>query len=75
MYISGINDPIKNQMINSISHIWILFQVKVLSVTGQKVSLTMKDVCQETGKDLNPTSHAHLEVSTSSYEIKIIVFT
>lgn len=70
MYISGINDPIKNQMINSISHIWILFQVKVLSVTGQKVSLTMKDVCQETGKDLNPTSHAHLEVSMTSYGIK-----
>lgn len=38
------------------------FQVKVLSLTGQKVSLTMKDVCQDTGKDLNPTSHAHLEV-------------
>ncbi|KAG6448697.1 hypothetical protein O3G_MSEX005619 [Manduca sexta] len=36
-------------------------KIKVLSVTGQKVSLTMKDVCQETGKDLNPTSHAHLE--------------
>ncbi|CAG9585808.1 unnamed protein product [Danaus chrysippus] len=40
-------------------------KVKVLSVTGQKVSLTMKDVCQETGKDLNPTSHAHLEVERS----------
>ncbi|KOB66746.1 Uncharacterized protein OBRU01_21069 [Operophtera brumata] len=36
-------------------------KVKVLSITGQKVSLTMKDVCQDTGKDLNPTSHAHLE--------------
>ncbi|XP_050344925.1 ATP-dependent RNA helicase DHX8 [Nymphalis io] len=36
-------------------------KVKVLSLTGQKVSLTMKDVCQETGKDLNPASHAHLE--------------
>ncbi|XP_034839845.1 ATP-dependent RNA helicase DHX8 isoform X1 [Maniola hyperantus] len=36
-------------------------KVKVLSVTGQKVSLTMKDVCQDTGKDLNPASHAHLE--------------
>ncbi|XP_023311551.1 ATP-dependent RNA helicase DHX8 isoform X2 [Anoplophora glabripennis] len=32
-------------------------KVKVLSVTGQKVSLTMKDVCQITGKDLNPLSH------------------
>lgn len=29
--------------------------VKVLSVAGQKVSLSMKDVDQETGKDLNPT--------------------
>ncbi|XP_053625394.1 ATP-dependent RNA helicase DHX8 [Plodia interpunctella] len=40
-------------------------KIKVLSVTGQKVSLTMKDVCQETGKDLNPTSHAHLEAERS----------
>lgn len=29
-------------------------QVKVLSVTGQKVSLSIKDVDQDTGKDLNP---------------------
>ncbi|CAH1404182.1 unnamed protein product [Nezara viridula] len=29
--------------------------IKVLSVAGQKVSLSMKDVDQETGKDLNPT--------------------
>ncbi|CAH1135627.1 unnamed protein product [Ceutorhynchus assimilis] len=29
-------------------------KVKVLSVTGQKVSLSMKDVDQLTGKDLNP---------------------
>ncbi|XP_050671660.1 ATP-dependent RNA helicase DHX8 [Leptidea sinapis] len=36
-------------------------KVKVISLAGQKVSLTMKDVCQETGKDLNPASHAHLE--------------
>lgn len=28
--------------------------VKVLSISGQKVSLSMKDVDQETGKDLNP---------------------
>ncbi|KAF7286144.1 hypothetical protein GWI33_007392 [Rhynchophorus ferrugineus] len=33
-------------------------KVKVLSVTGQKVSLSMKDVDQLTGKDLNPLSHA-----------------
>lgn len=32
-------------------------KVKVLSVAGQKVSLSMKEVCQTTGKDLNPTSH------------------
>lgn len=36
-------------------------KVKVLSVTGQKVSLSMKDVCQMTGKDLNPLSHAPVE--------------
>lgn len=29
-------------------------KVKVLSFTGQKTSLSMKDVDQETGKDLNP---------------------
>lgn len=32
-------------------------KIKVLSVTGQKVSLSMKDVDQNTGRDLNPTSH------------------
>jgi ATP-dependent RNA helicase DHX8/PRP22 len=31
-------------------------KVKVLSFTGQKVSLSMKDVNQDTGEDLNPTS-------------------
>ncbi|XP_057654982.1 ATP-dependent RNA helicase DHX8 [Diorhabda carinulata] len=36
-------------------------KVKVLTVTGQKVSLSMKDVCQMTGKDLNPLSHAPTE--------------
>nr|CAH7767742.1 unnamed protein product [Callosobruchus chinensis] len=36
-------------------------KVKVLSVTGQKVSLSMKDVCQMSGKDLNPLSHAPIE--------------
>lgn len=40
----------------------IFFQVKIISFAGQKVSLSMKDVCQETGKDLNPTSHDHLKV-------------
>jgi len=30
--------------------------IKVLSVSGQKVSLSMKDVDQETGRDLNPVS-------------------
>lgn len=32
-------------------------KVKVLSITGQKISLAMKDVDQETGEDLNPSSH------------------
>ncbi|XP_059620544.1 ATP-dependent RNA helicase DHX8 [Phlebotomus argentipes] len=35
-------------------------KVKVVSVTGQKVSLSMRDVDQDSGRDLNPSSHAHL---------------
>lgn len=33
-------------------------KVKVMSVAGQKVSLSMKEVDQDTGVDLNPLSHA-----------------
>ncbi|XP_065370268.1 ATP-dependent RNA helicase DHX8 [Calliphora vicina] len=33
-------------------------KVKVMSVAGQKVSLSMKEVDQDTGQDLNPLSHA-----------------
>lgn len=33
-------------------------KVKVMSITGQKVSLSMKEVDQDSGKDLNPLSHA-----------------
>lgn len=36
-------------------------KVKVMSITGQKVSLSMKEVDQNNGKDLNPGSHAHLK--------------
>lgn len=32
-------------------------KVKVMSMTGQKVSLSMREVDQLTGKDLNPLSH------------------
>ncbi|XP_030388583.1 ATP-dependent RNA helicase DHX8 [Scaptodrosophila lebanonensis] len=32
-------------------------KVKVMSITGQKVSLSMKEVDQESGRDLNPLSH------------------
>lgn len=35
-------------------------KIKVISVAGQKVSLSMKEVDQDTGQDLNPNSHAHL---------------
>lgn len=35
-------------------------KVKVVSMAGQKVSLSMKEVDQDTGEDLNPASHAHL---------------
>lgn len=35
-------------------------KVKVLSFTGSKISLSMKEVDQLTGEDLNPSSHSHL---------------
>uniref|UniRef100_A0A4W6G9W3 ATP-dependent RNA helicase DHX8 n=1 Tax=Lates calcarifer TaxID=8187 RepID=A0A4W6G9W3_LATCA len=35
-------------------------KVKVLSFTGTKASLSMKDVDQETGEDLNPNRRRHL---------------
>lgn len=38
--------------------------VKVMSVTGQKVSLSMKEVDQSSGRDLNPSSHAHLRADS-----------
>lgn len=37
-----------------------MVKVKVMSVAGQKVSLSMKEVDQDTGADLNDSSHAHL---------------
>lgn len=37
-----------------------MVKVKVMSIAGQKVSLSMKEVDQETGADLNPASHSHL---------------
>lgn len=40
--------------------------VKVMSVAGQKVSLSMKEVDQDNGKDLNPASHAHLRTDTDA---------
>ncbi|XP_055307410.1 ATP-dependent RNA helicase DHX8-like [Sitodiplosis mosellana] len=35
-------------------------KVKVISIAGQKMSLTMKEVDQQTGADLNPASHSHM---------------
>lgn len=39
-------------------------KVKCLSLTGNKVSLSMKEVDQLSGEDLNPMSHAHLQEQT-----------
>lgn len=36
-------------------------KVKVMSIAGQKVSLSMKEVDQDNGEDLNPASHGHLK--------------
>ncbi|KAH8416000.1 hypothetical protein KR222_006328 [Zaprionus bogoriensis] len=40
-------------------------RVKVMSLTGQKVSLSMKEVDQDSGRDLNPLSHAPEEDAMS----------
>jgi ATP-dependent RNA helicase DHX8/PRP22 len=37
---------------------WRAMQVKVLSVAGNKVSLSMKEADQQTGEDLKPASAA-----------------
>lgn len=39
-------------------------KVKVMSIAGQKISLSMKEVDQDTGADLNPASHSHLNDET-----------
>ncbi|XP_076008434.1 ATP-dependent RNA helicase DHX8-like isoform X2 [Genypterus blacodes] len=39
-------------------------KVKVLSFTGTKASLSMKDVDQETGEDLNPNRRRNLDLGT-----------
>uniref|UniRef100_A0A182UC60 RNA helicase n=1 Tax=Anopheles melas TaxID=34690 RepID=A0A182UC60_9DIPT len=36
-------------------------KVKVMSLAGNKISLSMKEVEQSSGRDLNPLSHAHLK--------------
>lgn len=41
-------------------------KVKVMSITGQKVSLSMKEVDQLTGRDLNPLSHKPMEDDVSA---------
>ncbi|XP_074518866.1 ATP-dependent RNA helicase DHX8-like [Halichoeres trimaculatus] len=43
-------------------------KVKVLSFTGTKASLSMKDVDQETGEDLNPNRKRHPEVGAGAGE-------
>ncbi|XP_061611126.1 ATP-dependent RNA helicase DHX8-like isoform X2 [Phyllopteryx taeniolatus] len=41
-------------------------KVKVLSVTGTKASLSMKDVDQETGEDLNPNRRRNLDAGAGA---------
>ncbi|XP_053672497.1 ATP-dependent RNA helicase DHX8 [Anopheles nili] len=41
-------------------------KVKVMSLAGNKISLSMKEVEQTTGRDLNPLSHAHLKESADT---------
>ncbi|KFB48712.1 hypothetical protein ZHAS_00016714 [Anopheles sinensis] len=41
-------------------------KVKVMSLAGNKISLSMKEVEQSTGRDLNPLSHSHLKDAAES---------
>lgn len=50
--VSNASDVVKRH-----SNVW----VKVLSITNTKISLSMKDVNQETGKDLNPANTNRLK--------------
>lgn len=50
--VSDVNDVVKKGA---------NVKVKVISITGQKVSLSMKEVDQMSGRDLNPLSHAPQE--------------
>lgn len=57
VYVNIISSTLIRNHLLGISKLTICFQVKVLSIAGQKISLSMKDVDQESGADLNPTSH------------------
>ncbi|OTF76478.1 ATP-dependent RNA helicase DHX8-like protein, partial [Euroglyphus maynei] len=48
-----VNDV--NEVVNRGQHV----KVKVLSFTGQRTSLSMKEVDQQTGEDLNPGNQSH----------------
>ncbi|XP_052895056.1 ATP-dependent RNA helicase DHX8 isoform X2 [Anopheles moucheti] len=41
-------------------------KVKVMSLAGNKISLSMKEVDQSSGRDLNPLSHVHLKEAADS---------
>ncbi|XP_077357992.1 ATP-dependent RNA helicase DHX8-like isoform X2 [Festucalex cinctus] len=48
-------------------------KVKVLSVTGTKASLTMKDVDQETGEDLNPNRRRNNAMRNPDFPVEVCV--
>ncbi|XP_071961716.1 ATP-dependent RNA helicase DHX8-like [Antedon mediterranea] len=45
-----------------------IVKVKIISISGTKISLSMKDVNQETGEDLNPRGHRNALEETSKSE-------
>ena len=56
--VNDVNDVVKrNQPV----------KVKVLAVAGNRISLSMKEVNQQTGEDLAPRAHRSADVRTRAF--------
>ncbi|XP_002734274.1 ATP-dependent RNA helicase DHX8-like [Saccoglossus kowalevskii] len=68
VHISQLRREGRVSDVNEVVHKGQKVKVKVLSIVGARVSLSMKDVDQDTGEDLNPTSARNLPSSHDNPE-------
>lgn len=66
VHISQLRSEGRVSDVNEVVSRGSMVKVKVMSITGQKVSLSMKEVDQLTGSDLNPLSHQPVEDDVSA---------